>query len=56
MSEQLVSMENDLSLEKGKVSELNKKLMVAEDEVRRLQENQNGLLDIERKRHKGSLN
>ncbi|XP_034247960.1 leucine-rich repeat-containing protein 45-like [Thrips palmi] len=55
MSEQLLSMENDLSVEKSKVSELSKKLMVTEDEVRRLQENLNGLLEIERKRHRENM-
>ncbi|KAJ1527459.1 hypothetical protein ONE63_007434 [Megalurothrips usitatus] len=55
LSEQLESLENDLSQEKEKVAELVKKAMLSDDELRRLQTNQNGLLEIERKRHKDEI-
>lgn len=55
LGEQLETMESDMLVEKGKVAELAKKLMLAEDEVRSLQANQTGLIDIERKRHKDEM-
>ncbi|KAK3928470.1 Leucine-rich repeat-containing protein 45 [Frankliniella fusca] len=55
LEDQLEIIENNLLVEKGKVADLSKKLMLAEDEVRSLQANQSGLIDIERKRHKDEM-